>query len=128
MVNIGRTPLKFVKILPVKDPQGKTLPVPASYTLTLCERISWRSGGADDSVLCSCTDGVVREYFVQELMLPLSSLSSTLEYQTYETVLPTRERIIRIPITAPNLTTTGAVIANGNASGGADGGESGVFK
>ena len=107
------TPLKFVKMGPVGDAQGRALPVNMGSGLVVCDRLSWKPSnhsvdGVDDpvsdvdSVLCSCNDGVVRELFVQDLVMPVESLRLTLEQASYQTTLPLAERIVRVavPLTA----------------------------
>ena len=91
--NNSWTPLKFVKLAPVADTQGLTLPVNLGNATIFCDRFSWRpvdphlndKGVDPDSVLCSCNDGVVREMFVKDLVMSMADLRLTLEQQVSHT-------------------------------------------
>ena len=125
--NNSWTPLKFVNMRGVADAQGRQLPqANLGSGAIVCERLSWRPpvAGADDpdaatdSVLCSCNDGVVRELNVQDLLVSLSDLRLTLEQVTYQTMLPTRERIVRLAVPADKATTsTAALLPSPSKSG-----------
>ena len=66
--------------------------------ITLCEKISWKVIDNKDIVICSCTDGVIREFEVQDLVKSEEELSLTVDLHTFETSLPLTERILKIPV------------------------------
>ena len=135
-INNSWIPLKFVRIDAVTDIQIKILQAQLSSasnnnnninnnnnshdSMILCERISWKSDGDKDIAICSCSDGVIREFEVQGLVKSEEDLSVTVDLHTYETVLPLTERILRVPMAMlsqinSNLQSTASANAPANA-------------
>ena len=137
-INNSWIPLKFVRIDAVTDIQIKILHAQLSSasnnnnnnninnnsnshdSIILCERISWKSDGDKDIAICSCSDGVIREFEVQGLVKSEEDLSVTVDLHTYETVLPLTERILRVPMAMlsqinSNLQSTASANAPANA-------------
>jgi hypothetical protein len=104
-------PLKFIRFSPVIDLQGKLLPpplpgqFPGQVSSILCEKLIWRISGVEDSLVCVCSDGVLREVGVSELILKDVEVLKIVESQSYETNITTLEHIVRVPLvlTTPNL-------------------------
>ena len=65
-------PLKFVRLSQVSDQLNKNMPQSIGHGSIVCESINWRvkeekDGG--DIAVCSCSDGVLREYEVKVSIL-----------------------------------------------------------
>ena len=56
----------------------------------------------EDTAVCVCSDGIIREYSLSTIIKEQHELSSTLELSTYETIVRTVEHTIRLPIGFPN--------------------------
>ena len=122
-VNNQWIPLKFIRILPVSD-SSRELPHTTLTTntnnLIICERLSWKilteNAGNKDIIMCSCSDGILREFDVLTLVQKEEELTATIELPTYETFLPIIERIFRVPLhfCAPVV----AVVVAQNTGGG----------
>ena len=94
-------PLKFIRITAPLDVFHRTLPpsLPSLFHRPVCEKLSWRMDSrTGDTAVCTCSDGVLREHSIKELIKTADELSLIVELSTYETTVSTVERIIRLPV------------------------------
>lgn len=94
-------PLKFIRITATLDGSHRILPppLPSLFHRCVCEKLSWRMDSrTGDTAVCTCSDGVLREYSVRELVKKADELSLIVELSTYETTVSTVERVIRLPL------------------------------
>ena len=56
----------------------------------------------EDTAVCVCSDGIIREYSLSTIIKGQHELSSILELSTYETIVRTVEHTIRLPVGFPN--------------------------
>jgi WD40 repeat protein len=59
-------------------------------------------GVGDVTAVCVCSDGIIREYSLSTIIKDHHELSLTVELSTYETVVRTVERTIRLPVGFPH--------------------------
>jgi len=90
------TPIRFVTMFP--DPNGVVAKNPVS-----CKQISWSSD--DFYMLCTCTDGVLREVELKTLRsLIVQAAVGEGEVQTFEADFPIRDVNTRVPLpVAPSV-------------------------
>lgn len=92
-------PLKFVRLLTVSDVQNKSMPHTIGHSALVCETVTWRQHDGRDLAVCSCSDGVLREYDVSSLVKSEMELKQPEELPTFEAILPMTERIVKVPMT-----------------------------
>ena len=56
----------------------------------------------EDTAVCVCSDGIIREYSLSTIIKEQHELSSIVEISTYETIVRTVEHTIRLPVGFPN--------------------------
>ena len=114
--NKSWTPLRFVPVTPVVSLET------GHYTIK-CTKLAWIPQD-NGSILCTCSDGILREFNVSELSS--SEVLLNKEVPTYEASFPVKEFILKVPKTKaavePSSPQKGSTVPS---TEGGEGGEAG---